>query len=211
MTFMLMGNPDNAVTMATYMKHHFSFVGVKTPERKAQSKALLKASLTIPLPEVLSQIDGLWQREEREYQYVAIDMAVINLRRWSLESLEQLVPYVNDKAWWDSVDAWRKLFQEYVKRHPEDRETVFEWFYGQDDFWLRRVGINLQLTAKTDTDTAMLTKAILADQATDEFFIQKAIGWALRDYAKTDPEWVRQFIASHPLSSLAAREGSKYL
>ncbi|MHA3066495.1 DNA alkylation repair protein [Lacticaseibacillus saniviri] len=211
MTLMFIGNPDNAVTMAAYMKHHFSFVGVKTPERKAQSKALLKASLTVPLPEVLSQIDGLWQREEREYQYVAIDMAVINLRRWSLESLEQLVPYVNDKAWWDSVDAWRKLFQEYVKRHPEDRETVFKWFYGQDDFWLRRVGINLQLTAKADTDTAMLTKAILADQATDEFFIQKAIGWALRDYAKTDPEWVRQFIASHPLSSLAAREGSKYL
>ncbi|KRO16053.1 DNA alkylation repair enzyme [Lacticaseibacillus saniviri JCM 17471 = DSM 24301] len=208
---MLMGNSDNAVTMATYMKHHFSFVGVKTPERKAQSKALLKASLTVPLPEVLSQIDGLWQREEREYQYVAIDMALINLRRWSLESLEQLVPYVNDKAWWDSVDAWRKLFQEYVKRHPEDRETVFEWFYGQDDFWLRRVGINLQLTAKADTDTAMLTKAILADQATDEFFIQKAIGWALRDYAKTDPEWVRQFIAGHPLSSLATREGGKYL
>lgn len=123
-----MGNSDNAVTMATYMKHHFSFVGVKTPERKAQSKALLKASLTVPLPEVLSQIDGLWQREEREYQYVAIDMALINLRRWSLESLEQLVPYVNDKAWWDSVDAWRKLFQEYVKRHPEDRETVLNGF-----------------------------------------------------------------------------------
>jgi len=211
MTFMLLGNPNNAVTMAAYMKHHFSFVGVKTPERKAQSKALLKASLTVPLPEVLSQIDGLWQRVEREYQYVAIDMALINLRRWSLELLEQLVPYVSDKAWWDSVDAWRKLFQEYVKRHPEERETVFDWFYGQDDFWLRRVGINLQLTAKADTDTAMLTKAILADQATDEFFIQKAIGWALRVYAKTDPEWVRQFIASHPLSSLATREGSKYL
>lgn len=211
MTFQLVGNPNKSVKMAAYMKNHFIFLGIPTPERKKQSKEFIKNSKKLNLPEFLTTLDTIWQQKAREYQYVAIDLALANLHRLTFSEIKILSRYLSEKTWWDSVDAWRKLFAEYIQLHPEEREQVFKLFFGQPDFWMRRVAINLQLLAKEKTDLNLLTEAILWDLKTDEFFIQKAIGWALRDYSKTDPTWVRAFIDAHPLSPLAVREGSKYL
>lgn len=84
-------------------------------------------------------------------------------------------------------------------------------FYQHDNFWMRRVAIILQLLEKDTLDTVLLTKAIEYDIKTDEFFIQKAIGWALRNYSKFNPEWVREFVEQHQLSKLAVKEATKYL
>lgn len=209
--FQLTGDPIISGEMARYMRNQFPFVGVKTPERKRQSKQLLTASKKVAIPELLFGIESLFQRAEREYQYVAIDLMVANVKRLTFVEIERLAKLVTQKAWWDSVDALRKGFGDYIRIHPEEKGRVFELFNGADNFWLRRVAITLQLMEKQHTDLQMLTVAILPDINTPEFFIQKAIGWALRNYSKVDPQWVSQFIATHQLTPLATREGSKYL
>lgn len=209
--FTMTANPENQKPMANYMRNQFPFLGVKTPERKAQSKALIKASKEWPIKQVFATIDDLYGRDAREYQYVAIDVAYANVRRLAFSDLQKLTRYIQMKSWWDTVDTWRKIYGTYVVRHPEQKQAVFELFYRHPNFWMRRVGILLQLLEKESLDTEILTKAIEADIDTDEFFIQKAIGWALRNYSKTNPEWVRDFLKSHDLSKLAVREASKYI
>lgn len=209
--FTLTGHPENKVSMAKYMKNRFIFLGVKTPERRAQSKAFIQQSKHAPLPRVLKSIAALYQQPEREYQYVATDLALANGPRFSFTDMVTLTKYVQLKPWWDTVDAWRKLFDVYTLHHPDEKQRIFALFYQHPDFWMRRVAITLQLLQKARVDTRLLTQAITYDVATDESFIQKAIGWALRDYSKYDPAWVAAFIADHRLSPLAVKEGSKFL
>lgn len=128
-----------------------------------------------------------------------------------MADLKVFQEFVTQKSWWDLVDSWRTLFGKYIQLHPDEKVQVFEQFYQSTNIWERRVAINLQLMEKENTDTDLLTKAILADSETDEFFIQKAIGWSLRQYSKTNPEWVKQFLEAHKLSNLAVREAQKYL
>ncbi|MFD1486051.1 DNA alkylation repair protein [Lacticaseibacillus baoqingensis] len=212
LTFTLYGDAATAQAMAKYMRNQFPFVGLKTPQRKAQTKPLLQASRTWSTPDVLAAVQTLYARPQREYQYAAIELAREHVRDYDLDNLRLLAALVTKKAWWDTVDSLRPLFWDYWCLHPVDRPCLWGWFYGQADFWLRRVAITLQLQAKAQTDLTLLTQAIDADLTTPEFFIQKAIGWALRQYSKTDPDWVRAFITTRPqMTKLAVREGSKYL
>lgn len=209
--FQMKVNKENQAPMARYMRNQFKFLGLKTPQRKAAAKAFIKASKTVPVVEMMAEIAELYRRDEREYQYVAIDVAYANVKRLSFEDIETLTQYIQVKSWWDTVDTWRKVFGDFVVLHPEEKQAVFELFYQHDNFWMRRVAILLQLLEKDTLDTELLTKAIEYDIDTDEFFIQKAIGWALRNYSKFNPDWVRRFVAEHHLSKLAVREGTKYL
>ncbi|MEO1783206.1 DNA alkylation repair protein [Enterococcus diestrammenae] len=204
--------PENAASMAAYMKNQFPFCGVPSPERRRLEKPFLTASRQWALPELVATAAAYYRQPEREYQYFAIDLAQHNLKRLTLGDLENWLPLLGEKQWWDSIDAWRKVYSDWCFLHPEQLTTVFGWLYGHEDFWYRRVGINLQLKFKAQTNQEILAQGILADMATDEFFIQKAIGWSLREYSKTNPTWVADFIDTHPaLSKLAVREGSKYL
>lgn len=209
--FEMSHNQMNQAPMERYMRNQFPFLGLKTPQRKAESKDYIKASKKLSMQEVFTEIADLYRRDEREYQYVAIDIAYANVKRLSFEDLQHLTQYIQIKSWWDTVDTWRKVFGTYVVIHPEQKEDVFNLFYKHDNFWMRRVAIILQLLEKDTLDTNLLTKAITYDLDTDEFFIQKAIGWALRNYSKFDPAWVGQFVASHNLSKLAFKEGTKYV
>lgn len=209
--FVLTGVENNKQPMAKYMKNQFQFVGTKSPERKAQSRALIKQSKQLPISELLQLVTQLYLRNEREYQYVAIDVSVANVRRLNLQTLQSFTKFVPQKAWWDSVDSWRKLFGDYVRYHPDEKKIVFNWFFKNENFWMRRISILLQLLEKSAVDQQLLTQAIEYDIKTNEFFIQKAIGWALRDYSKTNPQWVTDFISTHQLTKLAKTEGSKYI
>lgn len=208
---MLIGDGDARVGMEKYMKNHFPFVGVPNPERTKQTKAVIKQSKQIELVELLQTIDELYNRREREYKYVAIDLIQANYKRFTIKEMIQFVDYFKIDSWWETVDTLRVPFGKFILLHPEETMTIFDLFNGNDDFWMRRVAITLQLSFKDKTDTSLLETAILPDLTTDEFFIQKAIGWALRDYSKTNPTWVRNFIQKNELSKLAVREGSKYL
>lgn len=210
-SFTLSGDSTRARQMAAYMRYQFSFVGLNAKPRQQQSHALIQASQTWPLTDLMAAITALYARPQREYQYVAIDLATVNARRLTRSQLDDLQPLLTQKSWWDSVDAWRKVYGDYLKFHPAQLETVFARFYGRPNFWERRIAITLQLMAKAATRYDLLERAILFDQTTDEFFIQKAIGWALRQDAKTHPAWVTAFLRHHPLSPLARREAQKYL
>lgn len=203
--------PELAEPMARYMKNLFPFCGVKKPQRALLERPFLKESLTLPLPELIQEIFRNYRKDEREYQYYAIDLAQKNIQRFSLADLAELLPLLAEKSWWDSIDAWRKVFATWVLAHPTELKQVYAFFYQHENFWYRRVAINLQLLFKEQTDPALLAQAILADLTTEEFFIQKAIGWALRDYSKVNPDWVKNFMQQHSLSKLALREGSKYI
>ncbi|WP_314063667.1 DNA alkylation repair protein [uncultured Vagococcus sp.] len=204
-------NLDNQRPMAAYMKNRFVFLGLKAPQRQAICQDVLKASKQMPTEELMELIGAYYNLREREYQYLAIDLAIANVKRFSKSQTVALAEYVSQKAWWDSVDAWRKFFGLRIKYFPDELQEMYHHFHSSDDFWMRRVAINLQLMQKDETDLVLLTKAILKDQETDEFFIQKAIGWSLRQYSKTDPQWVRQFLEDYQLSPLAVREATKHL
>ena len=210
-TLVFPNQPELAEPMARYMKDLFPFCGVKKPQRALLERPFLKESTTLPMEELIQEIFRNYRKKEREYQYYAIDLAQKNITRFSLEDLKALLPLLGEKTWWDSIDAWRKVFSTWVLAHPAELEQVYCFFYQHENFWYRRVAINLQLMFKEQTDTELLTQAILADLTTDEFFIQKAIGWSLRDYSKVNPDWVREFMQQHSLSKLALREGSKYI
>lgn len=158
--FELSGDPTQAPQMAKYMKHQFPFLGLKTPERKAQTKPLLKASRGEDLPTIRVWIDALYQRDAREYQYVAIDLALDHIKRWQFSDMQVFRQLVVQKSWWDTVDAWRKVFADYVRLHPDQKLAVFNLFFNQPSFWLRRIGINLQLLEKWPPDRTC-QKAIL--------------------------------------------------
>lgn len=197
--------------MAAYMKNQFVFAGVQATERNLLSRTLLKESQKMQPEELFSIITFYYEKEEREYQYLGIELAIQNVKKMTLEEVLRFKPFVTNKAWWDSVDAWRKFFGLWCDTHFSEMPLVFFAFYGAENFWDRRVALNLQLMFKERTNTELLEKAINYDLDTAEFFIQKAIGWSLRQYSKTNPKWVRQFIETNELSQLAVREGSKYL
>lgn len=204
-------NKEKAQQMSAYMKHLFPFAGVPAPERTALQKELLKESKQFSYKKLVELVARYYQKPEREYQYLAIDLAIVNVKRLSFDEMLGFKPFVIEKAWWDSVDSWRKFFGLWGSYHFDEMPQLFDAFYGETDFWHRRIAINLQLLYKEKTNTALLKKAIIYDKTTDEFFIQKAIGWSLRQHSKIDPEWVKEMIATNTLSPLAVREGSKYL
>ena len=112
--------PELAEPMARYMKDLFPFCGVKKPQRALLERPFLKESLTLPLPELIQEIFRNYHKDEREYQYYAIDLAQKNIQRFSLADLAELLPLLADKSWWDSIDAWRKVFATWVLAHPTE-------------------------------------------------------------------------------------------
>ncbi|MFD1319058.1 DNA alkylation repair protein [Loigolactobacillus zhaoyuanensis] len=211
LNFTFTGNPENAPAMAHYMKNRFIFLGVKSPERRAQSKPLLQTSRQVDPATLHSWIVELYARQQREYQYLALDLAEYNVKKWQLADIIIFKQFITQKSWWDSVDHWCTIFGKYIQLHPEQTVAVFQLFFKSPNMWERRIAITLQLKARDAVETDLLTQAILFDQYTEEFFIQKAIGWALRQYSKFNPSWVMQFLNEYQLSNLAVREASKYL
>lgn len=202
----LIGDKENQEPMAKYMKNKFVFLGVKAPDRKTQSKEWLKQSKELSLSNLYEVVESLYQRAEREYHYVAIEICEANVKRFTWDELKKYSRFIQEKSWWDSVDSWRKVYGLYLKIHPEERVEMFHHFYKHEDMWMRRVSITLQLMEKGQTDQDLLTKAILYDKRTDEFFIQKAIGWSLRQYAKVNPDWVIRFVETNDLTTFASKE-----
>lgn len=207
-------NPARAAWSEAYMKNHFRYFGMPTEERRALQKHLLIALNTITdRAERWELMHKLWEAEEREFQYLAIDWLNSWPKKWySADDATELEWIIRTKSWWDSVDAiasnylgkWEKLFPK------EGRSTFERWRYA-DSFWLQRSCLIYQLKRKNEVDTAYLESLIVQLLPQKEFFIQKAIGWTLRQLSKYDPETVRYILDTHPVRGLAKREASKYL
>ncbi|NLP37432.1 MAG: DNA alkylation repair protein [Firmicutes bacterium] len=205
-------NYENAAPMAKYMKNQFPFLGIKTPARQALMQSFYKKSKILATPFQEELVLALWEKEEREYQYAALHYLKKSLPKLTKKDLPLMQKLITTKSWWDTVDM---LAQHPVGtialNYPEViPETIIDWAQSEN-MWLRRTAILFQLKYKENTDEELLSEIVKQNAGSKEFFIQKAIGWALREYSKTNPESVKKFIAENKLPKLSQREGSKYL
>ncbi len=202
---------DRAVSMAAYMKGIAPFFGVPAPRRRALQREVL-AGWTPDELEIIEFASSAWRIDEREMQYAACDVLERGAKRSSAELLVTLERLITTKSWWDTVDALAAAVGTLVQRFPELRTTMDRWIESDND-WLARVAIIHQLRFKADTEHERLFAYCVRRAADSEFFIRKAIGWALREYAKTEPAAVRAFVDEHEavLSGLSKREARKHL
>jgi 3-methyladenine DNA glycosylase AlkD len=197
--------------MKRYMRDQFEFLGLKTPLRRSLSRALLKAARQSEVVD-WEFVELCWAKSEREFQYLAVDYLTAVKDHLTPADIPQLRLLAVRKSWWDTIDGLDRLVGGIAGRFPQVKQTLLEWS-GDDNYWLLRIAIDHQLTLAEATDAALLAEIILNNLGQTEFFINKAIGWALRDYSKTDPAFVRAFIAAHgdAMAPLSVREASKYL
>ena len=194
------------------MRDQFAFVGVPTPARVAIQREVMAG---LPPPDerdLIAVANACWERPEREWQYFACGYLRKHIKVASSSFIDVAERLITTKSWWDTVDELAQLVVgPLVAAHPELRTTMHRWI-DADDFWLARAAILHQNHHKARTDRDLLFGYCLRRAADREFFIRKAIGWALRQHARTDPAWVFGFLAAHPdLSPLSRREAVKHL
>jgi 3-methyladenine DNA glycosylase AlkD len=205
---------EKAAPMERYMRDHFPFLGLKRPELQPLIRPLLTAVKPVADEAWLAETARLlWGLPEREYQYVALDLLAKYQKKLTAESLPLLRKLIVTHSWWDSVDGVIGCaLSSLTLRLPELRAEMDIWSR-DDNFWLRRAAILHQLKHYRATDSERLFAYCRANAVDPEFFIRKAIGWALRTYAYTDPLAVRTFVESNKaqLSGLSVREALKHL
>lgn len=204
-----LGNVDKALQMSAYMRNQFKFLGITSPERREATKEYLK---TLNKELDWDFIDECWANPYREFQYIACDYIKKMKKYLQVSDLERIKSLVVQKSWWDTVDNLVRPVGFIVQQNPKISKLMLKWSI-DDNFWIRRTAILHQLSQKEQTNKVLLDEIISNNFNQKEFFINKAIGWALREYSKTNPEWVKEFLIKNQesLSSLSIREGSKYL
>ena len=207
-------NPQRAIEMKAYLRHQFEFLGIQTPIRRELSKNLPKLPKD---PEMILQIaKSLWRKPEREYRYVACDLLSQHANILSIEHLPAIKKLLQTDSWWETVDSLSSAISDIVlkeKRSDQPSQSVMDGWVLDSDFWVRRSAMIHQLGWKTNTDTDRLSCYALQLANESEFFIRKAIGWAFRDYAKCNPEFVARFMKKNGavFSNLSVREATKNL
>lgn len=204
-------NEDDAIAMSSYMRNKFKFLGIKSPKRKEIFKEIFenfKNNKEIDKEFVVK----FFNKDYREFQYIAIDYLIKMKKYFLKDDIFFIKDLIITKSWWDTVDLIASnLLGEICKKYPSliDEQIVF-WI-NDDNMWIRRSSIIFQLRYKENTNLEILQKSIESNIDDNEFFIQKSIGWALREYSKTDYKWVLNFINNHNLSKLSKREAEKYI
>ncbi|HEU4895688.1 MAG TPA: DNA alkylation repair protein [Acidimicrobiia bacterium] len=207
-------DPAKAAGMQAYMKTDMPFYGVQKPGRAAILREIAKRFSPKAHHEYLDAVDALWRLPHREEKYLAQAVAA-RFRDFIVpDSLPLYRRFIVEGAWWDFVDETAThMIRELVIEYPAEIWEVVEGWSVDEDMWLRRTAIICQVGAKGRTDHERLFRFCAARAHEREFFIRKAIGWALRDYARTDPEAVARFVTEHreELSPLSVREASKHI
>lgn len=198
---------------SAYMRNKFPFFGLNAQKRKEIQKEFFIQLNKIPTKDRWDFIFECWEKEEREWQYFAIDwMNSWNKKTYSKEDIHQIEKLIIQKSWWDSVDAIASnILGKWIKVFPDEFQLVLNEWRTDDNFWLHRSTLIYQLKYKNDVDTVLLQDLIHQYKSNNEFFIQKAIGWSLRQLSKTNPERVKDIIRKEEIKGLALREASKYL
>lgn len=204
-------DPLKAKKMAAYMKNQFLFYGIPSPNRKALYKDFLKEEKIKKIVD-WALLDQCFEDEHREFQYFACDYLVALAFYIPFEELDRIKAYIQKGNWWDTTDALDQVIGKIGLRDTRIKQAMILWSRS-DELWIKRAAIDHQLLYKEKTDTQLLETILLNGLGSNEFFINKAIGWALRQYSKTNPRWVESFIKQHhtALSSLIIKEASKYL
>ncbi|WP_353114266.1 DNA alkylation repair protein [Microbacterium sp.] len=204
-------DPALAPGQQAYMKSEMPFLGVRVPEARRLTRALARGEKDADVlrTAALELWRGAVHREER---YAAQELMSLRPLRGLLDDLPLHEEMVRTGTWWDHVDEVAHRLADLLDAHPTEMGVELRVWADDEDMWMRRVSIIAQLGRKDATDRTLLTDAIEPNIADREFFIRKAIGWALRDFARADPDWVREFVAAHPtLSPLSRKEALKHL
>jgi 3-methyladenine DNA glycosylase AlkD len=210
-----LADAEQAVHMRAYMLDQFTFLGIRATPRRQALRGLPKLTAWTA-PDLLALADKLWDLPEREFQYVAVDLLAKHHRQLNPDNLPHLLELVQRKPWWDTVDGLAGVVGDILLRarpgQPDVQRAMDAWLR-HPSLWVRRVAMLHQLGWKAHTDERRLLNYALALADEPDFFIRKAIGWALRDHARTRPDAVRAFLAQHAqrLSGLTRREAAKHL
>lgn len=209
--FEFLRDREQAVRMAAYMRNRFKFYGIHTPERRMVYKAIINADRRNGVID-WGFLKQCWEDEHREMQYVVVDYLKAMQKFLTYDDVPALERFIRTKQWWDTIDGLDRIVGRIAFADSRINALMLRWST-DEDFWVRRVAIDHQLCRKADTDEGLLEQILTNNFGSSEFFINKAIGWSLRDYSKTNPDWVRRFLDRHrsDLHPLSLREASRYL
>ena len=200
-----------AESMSKYMQDKFRFLGVRGATRTEIYKKYFPDARKTKTVD-WDFVESCWNKEEREFQYVVVYYLKAMQKFLKREDISKLKYLIVTKSWWDTVDLLAKVIGSLVIRIEGYDKIMLEWSK-DSNIWLKRVAILYQLSLKDKIDEIILDKILVNNLGDNEFFINKAIGWALRDYSKFNPEWVRKFIKKNKdnMANLSIREASKYI
>ena len=206
-------NPSQAAPMKKYMRDQFEYLGIKSPQFKILFKQYVADHGLPAVGELDEIIRDLWALPQREFQYAAIGLVGRLEKQLTAKSVKTLEYMLTHKSWWDTVDSIAGgTVGAYFKRFPDVRETYLAKWRASENFWLRRTTILFQLNYKKETDFDLLCEIIHENLGSNEFFINKSIGWSLRQYARIDPKAVKKFVnVTKELNPLSRREALKHL
>ncbi len=207
-----LANEGNATFMKAYMRDQYEFYGIQSGPRRDALKVLFSKQHLPSLDQLADIVDELWALPQREYQLVAVDLLIKQKKTLPEPFLQHVERWITTKSWWDTVDMLAThIVASLFQRFPTETACVVSQWRESDNIWLRRTAILYQLKFKQNTDQDLLFTIIGENQADKEFFIQKAIGWSLREYSKTSAAAVIEFIDTQKIEGLAKREGLKWL
>ena len=200
-----------AESMSKYMQDKFRFLGVRGATRtEIYKKYFPDARKTKTID--WDFVENCWNKEEREFQYVVVYYLKAMQKFLKREDILRLKYLIVTKSWWDTIDLLAKVVGSLIIRIEGYDQIMLEWSK-DSNIWLRRVAILYQLSLKDKVDKQVLDEILVNNLGDSQFFINKAVGWALRDYSKYNPEWVREFIKKNKenMANLSIREASKYI
>ena len=205
-------HPENSIHMKRYMKDQFEFFGINSVERKELTRKFFTAQGIPSKHDYKEVIRELWDLPQREFQYAALDILEHLVKKRIQVKIELLEYLIMTKSWWDTVD-WMatRIVGVCFRQNPELITQTYSRWMEIDNIWLQRVCILFQLKYKEKTDVKLLFSTIQELSGSEEFFIQKAIGWALREQLKIDPAVVQKFVDENELAPLSRREALKVL
>lgn len=210
--YRLNANPALVFDMERYMKNQFSFLGIKSPLRRELNAAFIKEQGKPDINEIAQISEYLWSREEREFQYLAMEILKRFKKKWKEEHIHLFEYLIENRSWWDTVDfIAAHLAGSYFDMYPEKIDYYNSKWINHELLWFRRSALLFQLKYKASTDLEILTRNIHKTKHEKEFFIEKAIGWVLREYSKTNPEWVQAFVEENKIRPLSIRESLKWI
>ena len=205
-------NAKIALEQKAYMRHQFQFYGLKATVRREIQKPFFIKEYLPQKSEIEHIIKTLWEKPEREYQHFAQELAFKYVKQLELKDINLFEFMVTNKSWWDTVDfIANKLMGEYFKTFPNQKEKYVTKWLKSDNMWLQRSALLFQLKYKNKIDTVLLSSTINSLLNSKEFFINKAIGWVLREYSRTNPNWVIEFVNNTELSTLSKKEALRLL
>lgn len=204
-------DPVKAAGAKAYLLNQFEFYGLSVPHARKLSRDFIKANEIPTIKEVERIVKASWMLPQREWQYFAIELLSFYKKQWKASTIKLIEFGITHKSWWDTVDTISDTWAgEYFKLFPGQVKTVTAKWNQNNNIWLQRSSLLFQKKYKQQTDTQLLAEYIQHLSSSKEFFIRKAIGWILREYAKTNPVWVKRFVVQNPLSPLSKREALKH-